>query len=81
MSNLVTFYDFGYIGCNFCGHITCHNADKPSIMWILCKNCKFINNLGGNPLKGLNAPSTSPYTKTSSDKQILTRLCFKTSNK
>lgn len=63
MSHLITVINHGYMGCNFCGHISCHNARKPSIIWVLCKNCRYINDLGGNPLKGLRRPPICPYTK------------------
>lgn len=64
MSNVATVDQVGYLACNFCGHVTCHNARKPSLLWLLCKSCRFVNELGGDPLKGnIGRPSYSRYAK------------------
>lgn len=63
MSAQITTLDHGYVGCNFCGRITCHNASKPSIIWVSCKNCKYVSRLSGNPIQNNGRERTCPYTK------------------
>lgn len=63
MSSEISTSDHGYTGCNFCGVIKCHNATKPSIIWVNCKNCHYVSRLSGNPVKEFPSPQTSPYTK------------------
>lgn len=63
MSAFISTSEHGYTGCNFCGIVKCHNANLPSIIWVLCKECHYIQRLSGNPISDMNEPRTSSYTK------------------
>lgn len=63
MSGEISTLHHGYLGCNFCGRISCHNATKPSIIWVLCKSCKAIRDLGGYKVRPHEKPIDSPYGK------------------
>lgn len=47
MSADITTLENGYIGCNFCGRVTCHDATKLKIIWIMCKTCKLVISFAG----------------------------------
>lgn len=37
----------GAIGCNFCGNVFWFNCRNRKVVWLLCKNCKFVYTRGG----------------------------------